>query len=383
MRGLALSLFLGLAAPSAKADPATEALTQLLTAAPETFQFAPAFLDAVPLPELAALLEDLSATIGQPTDIKVTGVAVLITTATHRLRGQIGMDAGGCIAMLFFEPPEPLFADLDTAFAAIRALGTETAWLVARDGVTLASEGASKPMAVGSAFKLGVLAVLAEDVQTGRRRWKDVAVLDSADISLPTGILQDYPVGAPMTLHTAAALMISVSDNTATDLLIRTLGRDRVAAALGLETLLATKEFFALKADTAAAAAYLSAAPADQATIAAKAAKTLPRGTNVIGHYMPGIEWHVPLDRLCALAAPLADLPLMAINPGPVPAEDWARLAYKGRSEPGVLNFTAVLQDAAGRDLCVAVTVNSDREVDIAAAVSAFRGLLAVLSAPG
>lgn len=334
MRGLVLSLFLGLAAPSAKADPATEALTQLLTAAPKASQFAPAFLDAVPVPELAVLLEDLSATIGQPTDSKVTGEAVLITTATHRLRGQIGIDAEGRVAMLFFEPPEPLVADLDTALAAIRALGAETVWLVARDGVTLASEGASKPMAVASAFKPGVLAVLAEDVQTGRRRWEDVVVLDDADISLPTGLLQDYPVGAPMTLHTAAA-------------------------------------------------AYLSAAPAEQATIAAKAAKTLPRVTNVIGHYMPGIEWHVPLDRLCALAAPLADLPLMAINPGPVPAEDWARRAYKGGSEPGVLNFTAVLQDAAGRDLCVAVTVNSDREVDLAAAVSAFRGLLAVLSAPG
>jgi beta-lactamase class A len=380
MRGATLSLALGLAAFPADADPAADMVQQLLTAPPEAAQFAPAFLAAVPLTDIAALLEGLRSTIGPPTDIAVTGDTLVITTATHRMRGRIGLDGDGRVAMLFLEPPEPMVADLDSALAAIRALGTETAWLVLRDGTVLAAEGASEPLAVASAFKLGVLAVLAKDVQSGLRHWDDVVVLAATDLSLPTGILQDHPVGAPLTLHTAAALMISVSDNTATDLLIRVLGRDRIAGALGIDPLLTTREVFALKAESAAAAAYLAAPPGDRAAIAVKAALTLPAGSQAMGHFIPGIEWHVSLDRLCALAIPLSDLPLMAINPGPVPEGDWQHVAFKGGSEPGVLNFTAVLHDAGGRTLCVAISVNSQSAVDELAATVAFRGLLAVLS---
>ena len=76
----------------------------------------------------------------------------------------------------------------------------------------------------------------------------------------------------------------------------------------------------------------------------------------------------------------MADLPLMAMNPGPVPAADWARVACKGGSEPGVVNFTAHLTDARGRAFCVAVTVNHAAEVDLAAASAAYGAVLAVLA---
>ncbi|TGD67441.1 hypothetical protein EYC08_01910 [Tabrizicola sp. WMC-M-20] len=78
----------------------------------------------------------------------------------------------------------------------------------------------------------------------GQRDWADVVRLDSHHISLPSGLMQDWPVGSSVTLHTAALLMIAESDNTATDLLIDLLGRDRIAARLGLATqdLLTTRE---------------------------------------------------------------------------------------------------------------------------------------------
>ena len=43
---------------------------------------------------------------------------------------------------------------------------------------------------------------------------------------------QDWPKGAPVTLHTLATLMISISDNTATDQLIAIVGRDAIAEEL-------------------------------------------------------------------------------------------------------------------------------------------------------
>ncbi|TGD44549.1 hypothetical protein EEB11_02875 [Pseudotabrizicola sediminis] len=79
----------------------------------------------------------------------------------------------------------------------------------------------------------------------GQRDWADVVRLDSHNTSLPSGLMQDWPVGSSVTLHTATLLMIAESDNTATDLLIDLLGRDRIAARLGLATqdLLTTREF--------------------------------------------------------------------------------------------------------------------------------------------
>ena len=82
--------------------------------------------------------------------------------------------------------------------------------------------------AVGSAFKLAVLAALKDQVAAGALAWDDVATLEAGHISLPSGILQAWPVGSPLTIHTLASLMISVSDNTATDALIALLGRDLI-----------------------------------------------------------------------------------------------------------------------------------------------------------
>ena len=44
--------------------------------------------------------------------------------------------------------------------------------------------------------------------------------------------MHTWPEGSPLTLHTAAVLLVSLSDNTAADLLLAELGRDRVEASL-------------------------------------------------------------------------------------------------------------------------------------------------------
>jgi hypothetical protein len=105
-------------------------------------------------------------------------------------------------------------------------------------------------------FKLFILAELDRQVRAGERRWSDVAPLSRK--SLPSGMLQDWPEGAPLTLHSLAALMISQSDNSASDTLLHLLGREKVEAllpALGLRNpaanrpFLSTLEAFALKGD--------------------------------------------------------------------------------------------------------------------------------------
>ena len=42
--------------------------------------------------------------------------------------------------------------------------------------------------------------------------------------------------------------------------------------------------------------------------------------------------------------------------------QDWQTIAFKGGSEPGVLNLTTHLKDAAGRTYCVVATWNNPED---------------------
>ncbi len=99
-----------------------------------------------------------------------------------------------------------------------------------------------------------MLSTLVQEIKAGKRKWSDVVPLEVH--SVPSGQMQDWPIGSPVTLHTLATMMISISDNTATDALIRVLGREAVAAEMVASghaepsrniPMLTTVEFFALK----------------------------------------------------------------------------------------------------------------------------------------
>lgn len=314
------------------------------------------FLNAVPLSRLQALAEQVNGVIGPVAAIEVAGREALVSTATHQVNVQITLDSAGRVAGLFVQPPEALLADLPEAEAELRALGDQVAWLVVQAGEVLAERDADQPISVASAFKIGVLSVLTQDIADGTRAWSDVVTLDEQYLSLPSGVMQSWPVCAPVTLHTAALQMISISDNTATDLLIGVVGAARVAEALGLETLPSTKAFFASKGAT-------------------EAGDALPMFT-------PGDGWNVSLRRLCALALPLADLDLMQVNPGVLSPARFGRVAHKGGSVPGVLSFVTVLPEASGGPACVALAINHSAEVELLAASGAYRAFANIVLAP-
>ena len=79
---------------------------------------------------------------------------------------------------------------------------------------------ADKRLAVGSTFKLFILGELAREVNAGRRRFDDTMLLRADCIGPPHSEMADWPLGSPVTLHTLALKMISISDNTATDHLL-------------------------------------------------------------------------------------------------------------------------------------------------------------------
>ncbi len=163
---------------------------------------------------------------------------------------------------LNFQPaPTPIelaaWEEFDAQFAA---LASEANFLAAEivDGecVPVHALNPETRLAIGSGFKLYVLGELARKIEAGEVTWDDELEINDDWKSLPSGIMQDEPAGTPFTLQHYAELMISISDNTATDHLLRALGRQNVEAIQaemghaepGVNVpMLTTRELFALK----------------------------------------------------------------------------------------------------------------------------------------
>lgn len=343
--------------------------------------FSQVFLAQVSLAQIRAATEQIIDDIGPLVAIDEQGELYLVKTSTHEMPIQIVLDENGQITGLLFRPAVLTGMDRGDIFEAIHALEGEISYLVTRDGEALYQHNSDLPLAVGSAFKLAVLAVLAEKISDGSAHWEDVVHLETRQISLPSGILQNIGAGAPLTLHTLAALMISISDNTGTDALLDYVGREAVAAKLGTEFVLKTRELFLLKADAALRARFLAGDVSDRNALAVEMdGLPLPDGGAASGQHVQGVEYYVPVNRLCALIHEVSALELMTINPGVASKRDWQRVAYKDGSEQGVINFTTEVTGEEGVQICVSLTWNTPDALDEKQAVSLYAALLKSLA---
>lgn len=254
-----LSLLFGLMAMPVQAQQREIAvLKAVLAEGPlDLTLFSAGFLSAVPAAQLEPVITSTKAQIGPVVAVThKSGADYVVETATHEMDVSIGLDGEGKIAGLLFKGAVAKNQTIEEILDEFGALAPEGSYLVTENGVKLYGKDEDKALGIGSAFKLGVLKALRDDVDAGARKWSDVVELGAGDISLPSGMLQNWPVGAPVTLDTAASLMISISDNTATDLLLHAVGRDKVEAALGIAPVLTTRELFVLKANRELLARY-------------------------------------------------------------------------------------------------------------------------------
>mgnify|MGYP000185408410 CR=1 FL=1 len=344
--------------------------------------FSDRFLQAAPFDQIESAVAAIRREYGPARAVREAGEDYEIETGTHRIPVQIRLNAEGRIEGLLFKSAEPLTASIGETLNLLAAMPGAVSYAITRDGEPIHDHDADERLAVGSAFKLAVLSALADGIEAGTHRWDDVLRLEPSDKSLPSGRLQDFPAESPFTLHTLAAAMIAESDNTATDMLIRLLGRELVAERLRTETVLTTREFFTLKADPDLARRYAEAGTDGRMAIIGEIAeRDLPSPTLVMGAHDKGIEWYVSNATLCELAGAVRGLDVFEINPGPVDAGRWRSVAYKGGSETGVLNLTAALAGENGHTFCVSVTVNDGSAIDEAAVSGLFSRLTDQLAA--
>lgn len=100
-----------------------------------------------------------------------------------------------------------------------------------RTGTTLAIRG-DQPFPAASVIKVPVLVELFHQVRQGRIRLEDPLVLLEADKKPGSGILQFLAAPHQLTVRDAAFLMIALSDNTATNLILDKIGIRSVAARM-------------------------------------------------------------------------------------------------------------------------------------------------------
>jgi beta-lactamase class A len=97
---------------------------------------------------------------------------------------------------------------------------------------------ADEPVRTASTIKLPIACAVAKFVAEGKHAWSDRLIVGADDKVSGSGVLADFSDGESISLRDATTLMIIVSDNTATNLILDHVGGDRVneyLASLGLE----------------------------------------------------------------------------------------------------------------------------------------------------
>ena len=322
------------------------------------------------------------------------GLGARVTAGASKLRISLSLDpTTGQISGLLVRgdvdtgPPLGSFED---ALRTAATLAPKASLLVAA-----LDNGACKPqhelggtdqLAIGSTFKLYVLLGLADRVLAGKAKWTDELAVRDDWKSLPSGVTQNELPRTKHPLQLYAERMIGISDNTAADHLIYTLGRKQVEAALRSTQhaqpardlpFLTTRELFVLKLGTPAAELerYLKLPEAARRDyldkrLAGKVAPFDVAGSWKTARQIDKLEWFASAEDLCRAMGTLwtraqdpkaaAVLDVLSRNPGlPIDKKVWPYIGFKGGSEPGVINMTYLLKRDDGQWFVVVLGFNA------------------------
>lgn len=379
-------------AAAVTAAPAFEARAQELLAiitgagSYESY-FSPAFQAAVPKPAFDSVGAQLAATGGKLLAVASVN-AVTPFSGVVRIRAEKGVvvfnltvdpAAPHLVTGLRYTGMESEEKSLAEVTAALDKLPGATGYAFARLGngapsLTLA-HNADQRFAVGSAFKLLILAELVRATNAGTRKWDDLVTLDGRP--LPGGGYTARPAGTQVSLRELATQMISISDNSATDILLSELGRERVEAMLGVTGVtpdtrnipyLSTLEAFKLKwlQDGALADKYNALDDKGQRTMldgevlnADIAPLVKMAGVPSLPSRIDTVEWFFsPADLIRVMDWLRRNSEgdrgkdvraVLSKNPGiSIDKTQYAWVGFKGGSEPGVINLTLLLQGTDG-----------------------------------
>lgn len=359
-------------------------------------QFSPTFLAQISAEQLVASLPNVVALAEPPfvverADEGADGLsieAVLVGADDRRLAATVLVDDSepNLILGLQIVPTELAFPapiEIGAIDGRLMELGSQSSLgvydVTGGDCVAVHDVRTETLIVLGSIFKLWVLAALAIEIEEGRATWDETVAVTDELRSTPDGEIYELATGTEVTLQRLARAMISLSDNTATDLLLDRLGRPAVEAAMersgvadpaANRPMLSTGNLFALKfvADPPNAADYRVLDEAgrrelldglDDAVLpwvgedvsqGDFAESVNADGVPIFEPRDLDVEWFATAGDLCRTLVFLDELaerpglePVASIletNPGrgiPFDRDRWPTIRFKGGSEPGVV----------------------------------------------
>jgi hypothetical protein len=304
----------------------------------------------------------------------------------------LSVDGAGQIDGLLFRsasPPPTSWAALGRQLSSVAPEVSFAASQVTSSGLCqpVYSVSGGTPRPLGSMFKLFVLGALAEGVQAHQVSWNQPIVIKHDLKSLPSGILQHEPDGTTVSVDQAASDMISISDNTAANLLMSLVGRPAVERQVGQWSstasldvpFLTTREFFILKYVDYPVLAdrYVGLDPVQRSTYLTGTIDHTPlpsiHAVSPEPRDIGTIEWFASANDICRAFAGLSGLstqpglsPLstvLSINDGGLGLDPttWPTVWFKGGSEPGVSTLGYLARDGQGRTFVVTALAESPR----------------------
>ena len=344
-----------------------EALMNVFTQSPDNRKdlFAESFLNQVPIDNINSIINQYKSKLGELESIKSGEGPYTLIFEKGTAPSRVSLDAEGKIAGLWFGNWTLKTDNLEELVSELKGLDSSISLYLSKDNQELYSLDGEENMAVGSSFKLYVLKALYGEM--GSDSWDKVIRLKKKDMSLPSGILQDWPVGTPVTVKTLSNLMISQSDNTATDILIDLVGKKYLEQNTNTENrpFLTTVEAFNLKygVDSSTRKNYITGDTKQKREIL-ESLQGLIVNVNQVTASTPTlieeVEWFFSTEELASIIYDLRGANEIYINPGLATKSDWYRAGYKGGSEGGVLQYTHLLQKSKNSPVYViSLTANN------------------------
>jgi len=145
------------------------------------------------------------------------------------------------------EQPRPLEARIGeqlTGFA-----GTVSVYARNLDSGREFALQADRRVRTASTIKLPIACALAAEVAAGRARWEERLQIRGEDKVSGSGVLSEFTVGETVSLRDALTLMIVVSDNTATNLILDRISADRVNEFMASQGFEATRSMRKIRGD--------------------------------------------------------------------------------------------------------------------------------------
>ncbi|MGV8874107.1 MAG: serine hydrolase [Rhodococcus sp. (in: high G+C Gram-positive bacteria)] len=370
-----------------------------------------AAVEAVTGPELAAAVEPLGGLVTPLEQLRAgapnvatgfesgpTGGVLSFTTGGIPATISTSIGSDGTLNGFLARPDTPRISSFDDLDAALSKVAPNYSYSASRlnsgDCEAVYSTNADVVLPLGSVFKLYVLGALTDEIEAGTVQWDEQLTVRDATKSAPSGELQNLPDGTAVTVREAAEKMISISDNTATDLLMERLGRERVERQLTvmghhdpavMTPMMNTREFFVIgfgdpnmrsewsDADPDVRAELLEQADARPLEIDFENFLDNPASAD-------GVEWFANAQDVCSALGYLASSPskqenrrILAISPGvQLDAALWPYSGFKGGSAPGDLAGAFLTTDATGQDWIVTEQFRADGAIDLIPSSYAF-----------